>query len=260
MEENNRPDEDIQEKEVDSAQVEKDQTDAVTLEEPQTPSEEHSEPPTLHQKDEADKLLRQLQLAKQRGQSTVVQKLLEEATAIAPTYGAVHEAIGDDLVDRKQFRKAKEAYQHAHKLDPDNKQVENKFGEMVLRVDLHLDPTLMLQADAGTMASGRAAVVLNLLFPGLGHMVLERYVTGGILMAVWVICWIIALGTPGGMAGLFAALGVKASAAPLNPLVPTALVVAVFDWILSIGLASGAAKGMTPRKVDKPIPPEPLDY
>jgi len=205
-------------------------------------------------REQAEQKIRQVQVAKLRGQATIAEKLLKEAEEFAPEFSLVQEAIGDDLVARSQFRRAKEVYLKAHNLDPANKEIENKYGEMVLKVDLFIDPMLMSQADVGTMASGKAAVVLNLLFPGVGHMVLGKYVFGTILLVVWVGCMLIAFGTPGGIPALLGSLGIGSNKNPVPPLVPVALFGIVVCWLTGILSAAGASKSMTPKVVERPSP------
>ncbi len=210
------------------------------------------EDPTDVQKDKADQLLRQLMLAKQRGQTSVAQKLLQEVIDLVPNYAPVQEAIGDDFVERKQFRNAKEAYHIAHRLAPLNATIENKYGEMVLKVDLRIDPATYAEADIASMASGRAATLLNVFFPGVGHIVLGRQVIGITLLVIWIGCWLIALGTPRGMEGLFGALGIKQATAPLNMMVPIAIIIAFCTWFFGLMTISSVAKRMTPKKIHMP--------
>lgn len=217
------------------------------------------EPPTDEQKEAADKKLRELMLAKQRGLTTVVDQLLSELQAEVPTYAPVWEAVGDDLVERKQKRKAKEMYKKALDLDPENSRIDTKHAELIFELSA-LPGTLHMQADVGTMASGKGAVILNLLCPGLGHMVLERYVTGGAFMGVWILCWIFILGTPKGIAGMLHALGIGKEPAPFNPIVPLALIVAAITWVMAIVTASSMAKQLTPKKIDRPVPPSMQDF
>lgn len=215
------------------------------------------EPPTEETQEKAEQLLRQLMLARQRGQTTVVGKILEEALQLAPNYAPVQEAVGDDFVERRQFRKAKEAYLLAHKLDPANPLIENKYGEMVLKVDLRIDPATY--SDAGTMASGRAAVVLNFLFPGVGHLVVGQRVTGAVLLALWLSGWLIALGTPRGMEGVAGMIGLTKTTAPFMPLVGVALAMIFGTWFYGISTIGAVARRMTPTKVPMPMPIDPSD-
>ncbi len=211
-------------------------------------------------REQATQLLRQVQVARLRNQPTIADKLLEEAVALAPNFSQVQEAIGDDLVVRKQFRKAKEAYLRAHQLDKNNKEIENKYGEMVLKVDLFIDPFVQAEADSGTLASGKAAVLLNLIFPGVGHMVIGRYVFGGILLAVWFVCMLIAFGTPDGMKSFLGSLGIGPKGLPVPPLVPVALFGVVICWLTGIVSAASQAKTFTPKTVVRPEPLSPHKF
>ncbi len=198
----------------------------------------------------AEQMIRQAHFAKQKGQSAVADKLLKEAQEVAPHSPVVLEAIGDDYVARGQFRKAKEVYARAHKIDPSIASIENKFGEMVLRVDLHLDP--VTYADSETMASAKAAVILSLLFPGVGQMVLGKWTLGITMFAIWGGCLTLLVLLPGGLSAMFQSLTRPADVDPLAFVLAPSM---CFAWLWSIFDANVRAKQATPRSIERPTPP-----
>lgn len=205
--------------------------------------------------EKAEQLIRQASVAKMRNQPEIASKLLEEAKTIAPNSAVVLEAVGDDFVARHQFRKAKEAYGQAHKLDPVNQSLENKFAEMVLKVDLHVDPWTLQEADAGTMASGKIAAILSLLIPGLGQAVLGSWVKAVVFFAMWFIGLLFVWASPGGIRGLLEFLFQGKNPADFNPWVFGAVFSSVLGWLMSVFDATAAAKRYKPRKIEKPAPP-----
>ena len=215
------------------------------------------DPPTEEQIEKCEQLLRQLMLARQREQKSIVQKLLEELEGIAPNYAPVQEAIGDDYVERRQFRKAKEAFALAKELDPESATIENKYGEMVLKVDLRIDPAIY--QDAGTMATGKGATILSVLLPGLGHFVLGKTITGIVLVGIWIFCWILIL-LPGGFESVLGTSGLGSSRQPLNVFTALGLIGAIGTYFVSLSMVSTIAKQMVPIKIDRPTPPSNQDF
>ncbi len=209
---------------------------------------------TPEQVERAEALIRQMNVAKVRGQTAIADKLLQEAVETAPNCAVVQESLGDDFVARHQFRKAKEAYALAHKFDPENIGIENKFGEMVLKVDLMIDPFTLAAADSGTMASGRVAVVLSAMIPGLGQAVTGKWGKGIGFFVAWLTGIGIVVLLPGGFTSMFKAMFSTAADKDFNPMAFGGLILAVLAWLLAIADASAGAKRMTPRKVERPAP------
>ena len=217
-------------------------------------------PTTPEAAEEAEKILRQANLARVRGDNTMADRLLQEAMSVAPGSVAVLEAVGDDYVHRKQWRKAFEVYEIAHKTDPTNVAVERKFGEMVLKVKLAVDPFAMNQRDVGTMASGKAAMLLSVFLPGVGQMVLGSYVKGGFMLGGWAIGWLVFLADPQGFKGLMTMIGMAKNATP-GPLAIPALMVAIAFHLWSMFDAVATSKSLGPReKIEHPAPPVDKPY
>lgn len=201
----------------------------------------------------AEGLVRQARLAQQRGQSDLVRKLLEEAESVCPDAELVIEAVGDDLVARSQFARAKTVFDRGRKRWPDNKTLERKYGEMVLKVDLKIDP-FTASSDFETVASARNAVFYSLFFPGVGQIVMGQQILGGSMLAVWVLGWVITLTTPNGLGGLLQVMFGRSG--DLNPQVLVGLAMIMFAHLWSVADASARSKRLQPRKtIDRPAPP-----
>lgn len=200
--------------------------------------------------EQAERTLREANLARVRGHTAVADRLLKEAIELAPNTATVLEAIGDDYVVRGQFRKAKEAYKKAHQIDPKNASVENKYGEMVLKVDLHIDPFAHAEEFSG-YASPKIAIMLNILAPGLGQFAVERYVKGGIMLGAHAILLALMALLPGGFQSVFGFMTGKAAFDPLGGLL-LGIDVIVILWSIA-DLSSMSKKA--PKKIDPPVPP-----
>ncbi len=200
--------------------------------------------------EQAERTLREANLARVRGQNAIADRLLKEAADMAPNTASVLEAVGDNQVANGRFRDAKLTFARAHKIDPDNKSIENKFGEMVLKVDLHIDPFAHAETFDG-YASPKIAVMLSLLAPGLGQFAVERYPKGGIMLAIYAISWVLMGLLPGGFKSVFAFMTGQGSFDPLGGVL---LLVAIGDLVWSIADLS-ALKNKAPKKVERPLPP-----
>lgn len=223
--------------------------------EPEAQAEpEPIEPPSPAQLEKAENLIRQAAVAKMRGDNAGADKLLQEAQEAAPTSPAVLEAIGDDYMARGQKSKAMEVYKQAFTIDPKAISAERKYAELVLHIKAISDPFMTMEmADAGTYASGKIAVILSLLVPGLGQYVLGYRVKGVAFFAVVLICWIILLAVPGMLSTFPGLFGGKVQ---FNPLVLVFLFPATVAHLWSVFDATAESKRMTPLKVEKPTPPD----
>lgn len=138
---------------------------------------EPPDPPTLER---AESLIRQARLARQRGQSDLVFKLLEEAKDVAPGAGIVWEAIGDEAAAAHQSRKAREAYTMAWRLSPKDPNIERKYAETVLASSAFFSPEL-----GGVTAYPKSSIWASVMLPGLGQVLNEEYGKGLVMMTGW---------------------------------------------------------------------------
>ncbi len=211
-------------------------------------------PPSPAQLEKAENLIRQAAVAKMRGDTVGADKLLQEAQEAAPTSPTVLEAIGDDYIARGQKAKAMQVYKQAFTIDPKAISAERKYAELVLHIKGITDPMMFMEnADSGTFASGKAAVILSLLVPGLGQYALGYRWKGVAFFAVFVICWVILLAVPGMLSSLTGLFGGKSQ---VNPLAFLFLFPATVAHLWSMFDATAEAKRMTPLKIEKPTPPD----
>lgn len=223
-------------------QSQSDRSSAIDADEPVSDDPEKVE--------QAERLLREANLARVRGTATVADRLLKEASELAPNTPSVLEALGDDFVARSQYRRAKEMYARAHQIDPTNTAIENKFGEMVLRVDLHIDPASYAD-EMNTFARPGILMFLSALIPGVGQMVVERYVKGGVMLAIYLACMGGIAMLPGGFKLIGSLISGKGE---FNPIAAFLLGVIGIDALWSV-VDLGSLKSRPVKKIDRPTPP-----
>lgn len=223
------------------------------VEAPAAESEQLPPPPTAEDLEKSDHLIRQANLAKIRGDKVAFEKLIEEAAQVSPGSSAVQEAVGDAYLERRQVRKAKEAFQMAVKLDSSNASAERKFGEAVLSIQLALDPMFGREPSDESLASGKAAVLLSFLIPGLGQIVGGETSKGSAFLITWLVGVIGAIIVPGGLAGFMTLFGMRGPV--FNPVVLLPLFLAATAWMWAIGDAGGKAKRQDKRAIVRPVPP-----
>lgn len=165
---------------------------------------ENFEPATPEQVEAAEKLIQQARVETMRNNKVRAQELLEEAAKVAPGSSSVQEMLGDDYASRKLSAKAMAAYRRAVKLDPKNVNAERKLATMAISSDSAAAFQRSLGGNSESMASHRAAVILSIVVPGLGHLVMGKTVKGVAFLATWIVslAWMMLQGQD--MAKLFA--------------------------------------------------------
>ncbi|MBS1714402.1 MAG: hypothetical protein JST30_08705 [Armatimonadetes bacterium] len=211
------------------------------------------DPPTPAEAEEAENLVRQANLAKIRGDKDGFQRLLEQAASVAPGSSTVQEALGDAYSERRQVRKAKEAYHAAVRLDPSNASAERKYGEAVLAIQIALDPAFALAPDDGSFASGKASAILSFLIPGLGQLASGSTVFGGVLLGIWALALAWAVSVPNGLSKI--PFLFRGGTVDFNGAVMVPLFLMAAAWIVGIAEASAKAKRVQPKKFERPVPP-----
>ncbi|MBC8065924.1 MAG: hypothetical protein H7Y17_13910 [Chlorobia bacterium] len=223
------------------------------------------EPPTPEQMLAAEKLIQQARVEKMRGNKQEVRNLLEEAVRTAPGSPTVLEMLGDDHSERKQIGKALAYYRRAAKLDPKNVNLERKVAMSALGVDATSSRDQQMKSGMGgglddsaiPMASRRAALLISLFLPGLGHVVVGKVTRGWITLGVWCLClaWVILMG--GDVAKLGAMIAGGRSQANMVVVLP--LLVMVVLYIATLVDFKGEPE--TARvSVDRPRPPVNLPF
>ena len=239
------------------------------------PKEEAVEPellpekPTPEQLHAADGLIRQARVEKMRGNVQRSTELLKEAVEAAPTAPAVLEALGDDLMERKQRKEALNAYKRAVKLDPTNVGLERKYAELVLGSSISMSFDEAMRADWSEspllssndhVASGPAATLLSIFLPGLGHIVLGRTATGVAILCAWIASFLWLTLMKKDLAEFGAKLYGRASGAQPNYLVLIPLILLVGIFIGTINSLRVPKKLGGRGKVDRPTPPVNLPF
>jgi TM2 domain-containing membrane protein YozV len=227
-------------------------------------TEEEIVPPTDEQVQKAENLLRQARLARTRGQNQEAARLLAEAQAAAPTAPVVLEAIGDDFVEQKQLKKAREAYKRAMDVSTAltgrvPAVLENKYAMAVMRSESASWSMPSTGGGVEAYASAKSSVVLSVLVPGLGQIVGGQIVKGAIILTLWLVClvWLVLMGDH--LRGVLGAmLGRRET---FNAIVLLPLFAGVFLWIGAIIDASSRAKRYALRPdTERPKPPVDLPF
>ena len=229
---------------------------------------EKKSPPTEDERREAEALLARSRLELTRNNPKQAQDLLMQAVELAPGSPSVLEALGDHLLEKRQFPEAKVAFERAKELDPRSASIERKFGTAVLQefnagtideqLRLGLSDNLLLNSE-DRRAGGLAATVLSCFLPGLGHIVLGRTTTGIAIVISWIVCGIWFLFNYKDFAAL---LNFAKGGAPGSPnmvvLIPLFLMIVIF-----VGTLKSLA---TPKEsaqrgpVERPRPPVDLPF
>lgn len=235
----------------------------------EAPVEEPAPPAaTPEQLAQADNLVRQARVEKMRGNRQRSTELLQQAAAAAPGAPALLEALGDDLMDRRQIKDARDAYAKALKLDPKNVGLERKYAELVLRLSgmgsiedqlrMNLSDSPLL-SPGETLASARSATLLSFFVPGAGQFVLGQNTKGAFILGGWLLMvfWIFLLRED--LKGLLAMVGIPSASGPSRPgslLVMVPIFAAAALHLASLFMCASLAKAANPaRRANHPVPP-----
>jgi tetratricopeptide (TPR) repeat protein len=225
-----------------------------------------TEPPSPQQMAQAEQLVREARVEKIRGNVRGASDLLKKASEVAPGAPTVLEALGDDLVERKQYDNAKKAYKQAWKLDPKNVGIERKYATLVAQMDsmgsiedqlrMNLSDSPFSETEA--RASLGAATLYSALLPGLGHVVLGKKVGFGI-MAAWVLCgiWLFVMYEDLAMLLTMASGGGRGSP---NVAVLLPLMIMAGIYLGTLGSLKSARKQTVKKVVERPKPPVDLPF
>jgi TM2 domain-containing membrane protein YozV len=169
--------------------------------------EEGSEPvpvastATRAQIDKAEGLIREARVERMRSNKTRADALMKEAQETAPGSVEVLSALGDEMVERKQFTKARDLYREALLIKPKDPVLERKLGDLVLKTGPQrtIEEQLRLGNDSPflspeeSVANARTATFLSFFCPGLGQIVLGKTVAGIVTFVIWalMIIWLL---------------------------------------------------------------------
>ena len=241
-------------------------TPSATEEEPE---EELAGEPSPEQIELAERYIREARLEKSRGNKQRAIDLLRMAAEAAPGSASVLEALGDDLLERRQIREATKVYAKAKALAPNNVGLERKHAQAVLialgagsiedQLRRSFDDTPFVDPSE-VMASARAATLLTLFVPGSGHFVLGRTREGFVYFFTWLVAVFFVFLMKDDVAKLIKMAGGAGAHPNLVVLLP--MFVAV---IIHIAALFGCATRMKSpqqraKSVDRPAPPVNLPF
>ncbi|HWD40452.1 MAG TPA: hypothetical protein VG944_16505 [Fimbriimonas sp.] len=230
-------------------------------------------PATPEQIKRADDLIRQAKVENMRGNKSRASILMKEAADAAPNAASVLEALGDDYLERKQYKAAHEAYARALKHSQNNVALERKHAMTALNarsmgsIENMLrsggDPMFLTSEDAA--ASLGKARFLNAFAPGVGHMVIGKTVSGLLLLVVWVGCIALVTIMHRDFVGVFYKIFGRApheTSIPKHPnyLVFVPLFVGIITYIVGIATLGGRNPGASNKNVSRPVPPVDLPF
>jgi hypothetical protein len=234
---------------------------------PELESDEQLPEATPDQIRKADDLIRQARVEKMRKNGTRAAILMKEAGAIAPTSPAVLEVLGDELIEQKKYKDARDIYARALRFAKNNVELEKKHALAALRAkgmssfDAAMrsngsDPLFLTSEDS--LASGSGALWLNAFMPGVGHLAVGKTATG-IALIVSVVVWVIWLKLMDkDLVGLFSM--VKGVPSHPNLLVLVPLFGMVVTYIIGFTSLGVQPKLKPSRSTPHPQPPMDLPF
>ncbi len=226
--------------------------------------------PTLAEMDQAEKLIRQARLEKQRGNNIGSTDLLKKAIEVAPGSSVVMEAMADDLIAHKQIKQARAILKQAHALDPKNVGLERKYAEVVLMgsTNMSIEDQLRYGMNDSLFLTGNdnvagivAARFLSAIVPGVGQLVLGRTTKGFVLFVGYVICFgLLVLWQQDFKALMF--MFSKTHPGTIHPVVFIPIIGSAAFWFAAMADLSGSQTKTRARnvKVERPKPPVDLPF
>lgn len=219
-------------------------------------------PPTAEQQDEAERLLRLAEVARRRGERQAAEAHLRAALEMAPGSVDVLLAYGEHLRSKSRLAEAQETFEKALLVQPNNVVADRARAEIVLaRASGLTTPAHTRRAsDFEVATSGKIAVILSTMVPGLGQMVTGLPQRGAAMLGGWVLGWLVAFLVPNGMSGLFSLAGLGRSTGDFNYVVMLPVGLAASFHLWSILDASNRASKYSKKVVPRPVPPVDKDF
>jgi tetratricopeptide (TPR) repeat protein len=154
-------------------------------------------PPETEAPDEerVERILLEASVARGRGDHAKALALLDGAEALAPGDPRVWDARGDIHFERAHYDRAIECYRKALELDPNHEESQEKLGIASIRRFEAVRLTSRTPAEASATARqlrrrSQTAMAATLFCPGLGHILIDQPVRGGVFMAVAILAFI----------------------------------------------------------------------
>ncbi len=144
-------------------------------------------------RDEVERLLRQANLQKMRGQLEDASASVQQALELMPDDADVWAMLGDLRQQAGDMQGAHDAYKRAHELAPDNAAIERKYAQTVLALTSQQEQFQLWQQaiegklpeeELGPPRQPALAFLLSLVMPGLGQLYNGQIVKGGILLGI----------------------------------------------------------------------------
>ncbi len=236
--------------------------------EPEEDPAEEAPPLTPQLLDQLEKLMREVQVAKMRGQKQEIARLWEEAVRLAPQAPHVLELRGDHLMETGHLKEAIAMYKRAVKHDPKNVALERKYAAGVLRSESALSVEDSLRAGLGgrgpsteNAVGAKSAVLLSVMIPGCGQIVRGETLLGGALLGGWLLSILGVSLLYRDFAGLVSMAGLGNAPPPKSLLVLLPLATGAICHFSAIFQAMSRVKEEEkPKSVERPQPPVDLPY
>jgi len=211
--------------------------------------------------EEAERLIRQARVARSRQEHSKALDLLRQAEQLAPDSVAVLVELGDGFAAKNRWKEAQTIYGRATNIDPTNVAVERKYAEAVLKANLPLEVLYgMSKGNAEEqIANANVAALISFFIPGAGQMVLGNIYKGVAFMAVWLICWIVAILITDGISGLIEMTSNKPHT-PMNMTVLLPIAVAICMNLVAMYDAKAMGSQFKKPKTERPAPPVDLPF
>ena len=132
---------------------------------------------------EAETLLRDAAMFRRKENFREAEAKVRAALQLVPRDAAALELFGDILQGVARTNEALAAYQRAKEADPKRSSAERKYGELlVLQQQWDMTDTEEMRT------SHRLAIMLSLLFPGMGQFNNRDYIKGVVFLALDALC------------------------------------------------------------------------
>lgn len=208
---------------------------------------------TPQQIDEADKLTQRAAMMRRKGEIELASRLVDEAVKLAPGQVSVQMALAEDLIERKQYRRAASVLKAAMDKNPNNAALEKMHADAVFRT---IDPFgSSSEFGIAEIANAKTAFIYSVILPGLGQMITKRTGLGLALLGGWILGWVWAFMIPDGFKGLLALFGGATKRYPFQAGIMFPLCLAACCHIVSIIDASSRARAADKRQILKIEPP-----
>lgn len=211
--------------------------------------------PSEEEQRKAEELIRQHVVLLRRGEKAAARDAIDKAVELAPGSKDVALAEADWLIANRRTPKAVERLKAVRALYPEDKDLENRYAEVVL-AQFESSQLLDELSSFEKWNESRIATWLSLLIPGLGQAYLGRWKFAIGCFSIWLVAIIWIALIPNGFRGLFGLFGIGANAGiTFNPVVLLPLFMACCALVASIGNASVNARKFRSQKIERPEPP-----